>query len=345
MPFLNSIEISHPEFYYDQNLLQDVLISHWGDRVNDRLIQKLHQNVQVEGRYLVMSPDEYIKNKSFGERNNLFIEHSVNIAKKALKKTFEKISPEQIDSIWTNSVTGMMIPSLEARLMNQFNFRPDVKRVPLFGLGCMAGAAGLNRALEYLRAFPTESALFISVELCSLTLQLEDISVANILSTGLFGDGCAAVLLVGDEHPLASSSPLKFKKSKSFLIPNSEDVMGWDISERGLKVILNKNVPELAEQYFPELLEGFTEEGIVSYFAHPGGPKVLEAIQQGFGVNSEKIQHSWESLREKGNMSSVSILDIIHRHLSTSPQTKGSVAVSAAMGPGFSAELGLFEWQ
>ena len=141
MPFLNSIEISHPEFYYDQNLLQDVLITHWGDKVNDRLIQKLHQNVQVEGRYLVMSPDEYIKNKSFGERNNLFIEHSVNIAKKALRKTFERISPEQIDSIWTNSVTGMMIPSLEARLMNQFNFRPDVKRVPLFGLGCMAGAA------------------------------------------------------------------------------------------------------------------------------------------------------------------------------------------------------------
>ena len=116
MPFVNSIEISHPEFYYDQNLLQDVLITHWGDKVNDRLIQKLHQNVQVGSRYLVMSPDEYIKNKSFGERNNLFIEHSVNIAKKALRRTFERISPEQIDSIWTNSVTGMMIPSLEARL-------------------------------------------------------------------------------------------------------------------------------------------------------------------------------------------------------------------------------------
>ena len=234
--------------------------------------------------------------------------------------------------------------------MNRLDFKPNTKRVPLLGLGCMAGVAGINRAAEYLVSKPKEALLFLSVELCSLTFQVDDVSVANLVSTGLFGDGAAAVLMVGDEHPLSEKAPLKWLDSESIFFPDTEDVMGWDVSESGLKIILNKNVPDVTEQNLPGPLSEFFKRkeiqrsDIHTFMAHPGGPKVLLAMEKVFDLPERGLHHSWESLRENGNMSSVSVLDIFSRTLKESRGPKGAYALGVAMGPSFSAELGLYQW-
>jgi alkylresorcinol/alkylpyrone synthase len=224
----------------------------------------------------------------------------------------------------------------------------------MMGLGCMAGVAGINRVCDYLKAYPNEAALFISVEACSLTFQLEDISVANLVSTGLFGDGCAAVLLVGDDHPLAINAPLQYQGSESIFFPDSENVMGWDVSEKGLSIILNKNVPDVVREQMAGPLyhflrkHGLERKDIASIFAHPGGPKVLLAMEEVLDLPQGGLEHSWQSLNELGNMSSVSVLDIFKRHLNEyendDRQLKGGLGLSLAMGPAFSAEIGLLKW-
>jgi alkylresorcinol/alkylpyrone synthase len=215
----------------------------------------------------------------------------------------------------------------------------------------MAGVAGLNRVAEYLKAFPDEAVIFFSVELCSLTMQIQDISVANLISSGLFGDGGAAVLMVGDKHPLRSKAKLKWHSSKSIFFPNTEDVMGWKVGASGLKIILSKSVPVVTAENLPSALKDFLPENnlslqdISTFFAHPGGPKVLEAMEKVLDLPQKGLIHSWNSLAENGNMSSVSVLDIFKRIFNESDsKPKSGHALSVAMGPAFSTELGLFEW-
>lgn len=353
MPYLVDIQTSFPKNYYDQTEIIDALKKMWhGKLTNLARVDTIHKNVQVQKRHLALPLDEYFTFESFDQKNKKFISVATQLATSAVQKLINQnnIEPTQISSLWSNTVTGFAIPSIEARVMNRIKFASNTKRVPIMGLGCMAGVAGINRVADYLKSHPTESVIFVSVELCSLTFQLEDLSVANLVSTGLFGDGSAAVLMVGDEHPLKNKAKLKWLASESIFFPDSEETMGWDVGSDGLKIVLSKSVPEVVEkELLAPTLNFLTRhrlklENIDSFMTHPGGPKVLMAMEKLFEIPEPGLIHSWNSLAQNGNMSSVSVLDIIKRNIETDTKPTDNYALGIAMGPGFSAELGLYQW-
>jgi alkylresorcinol/alkylpyrone synthase len=229
-------------------------------------------------------------------------------------------------------------------------FSPNLKRVPLFGLGCVAGAAGLARVSDYLRGHPNEAAILLSIELCSLTIQADDFSIANIVSSGLFGDGAAAVLLVGDDHPGQAGSGPRVIDNRSIFFPDTEYVMGWDVMDSGLKIVLSGDVPQLAEAHVRPEVETFLGEhglsiqDIKHWIAHPGGPKVIQAIETALGLSDDALSISRESLAAAGNMSSTSVLLILEETLSRFKPEPGTYGLLMAMGPGFCAELVLLQW-
>ena len=216
------------------------------------------------------------------------------------------------------TVTGIATPSLDARLMNRLGLRPDVKRTPIFGLGCVAGAAGTARATDVLRAYPDQVAVMLSVELCSLTLQREDVSIPNIIASGLFGDGAAAVVLAGAERVPAHRAP-RIVATRSVFYPDTERIMGWDVVEGGFKVVLSAKVPTLVTEHVGEDVDGFLgahglhRSDIRHWIAHTGGPKVLQAFESALELPPEALRRSWDSLRKTGNLSSASVLFVLGR--------------------------------
>jgi alkylresorcinol/alkylpyrone synthase len=205
-------------------------------------LESLHRSVQVGGRHLALPLGDYAELKSFAARNDAWRREAVELGARALEEALARagLGVGAVDHLYFVTVTGLATPSIDARLVNRLGLRPDVKRTPIFGLGCVAGAAGLTRASDYLRAFPGETAVLLSVELCSLTLQREDLSVANIIASGLFGDGAAAVVLRGGERP--GQGPRVLATSSVFY-PDTERVMGWDFLDSGFKVVLSAKVP------------------------------------------------------------------------------------------------------
>ncbi|MCB9091229.1 MAG: type III polyketide synthase [Halobacteriovoraceae bacterium] len=354
MAYLVDIQTTFPKNYYDQEQIVEALGLIWKrEKKNISRLKSLHENVLVKKRHLAMPLQNYFSGMNFDERNKVFIEKSVELATEAISELLRvnDLGAEGISGLWSNTVTGFAIPSIDARVMNKLPFQTNTKRLPLLGLGCMAGVAGINRVADYLKGHPTEAVIFFSVELCSLTLQVEDFSVANLISTGLFGDGAAAVLMVGDDHPLAPKAPLKWVDSHSAFFPDSEEVMGWQVGAAGLKIILSKGVPDITENKLPGEINNFLKTqnlelaDMDTFLAHPGGPKVLLAMEKVLDLEQGGLVHSWKSLEENGNMSSVSVLDIFKRTLiEKTHHHSGKWALSLAMGPAFSAELGLFQW-
>lgn len=353
MTSIRAVTHVFPSYYYSQQTLFDALQKHWAKSHSnlDRL-ERIHHNVGVNGRHLSLPIEEYEKLQGFEEKNRAWIRCALDLGETVLCNLFDKAEtrPDEISQIIFTTVTGIAVPSLDARLMNRIPFSPNLKRVPLFGLGCVAGAAGLARTADYLRGHPNEAAVLLSVELCSLTIQADDFSIANIISSGLFGDGAAAVLMVGDEHPQAGSGPPRVIDSRSIFFPNTEHVMGWEVVDSGLKILLSADVSELAEvQLRPEVdaflgEHGLTIKDIEHWIAHPGGPKVIEAIQNGLGLKEHALDLSRESLATAGNLSSSSVLLVLEETLSRFQPEAGTYGLLMAMGPAFCAELVLLQW-
>jgi len=354
VPYLVDIQTAFPENYYSQEELIKEITGEWEGEVSDiPKVKSIHQNVLVNKRHLAMRIDEYFSSTTFDERNTRYIEVATKLATEAVNAVLNNNSfdAKDVSSLWSNTVTGFAIPSLEARVMNNISFNSDTKRIPILGLGCMAGISGINRISDYLVGHPDEAVIFFSVELCSLTFQLKDTSFANLVSTGLFGDGAAAVLMVGDNHPLKDESKMQWLGSESIFFPDTERIMGWDVGSSGLKVILSKGVPEIARDRLGKPVKDFLKKNdlslddISTFMAHPGGPKVLQAMEHVFNLPERGLIHSWESLAENGNMSSVSVLDIIKRTIKNQENgLSGKYALGVAMGPAFSGEVGLFKW-
>ena len=254
-----------------------------------------------------------------------------------------------VDLVISTTVTGIAVPSLEARIAQRIGLRPDVKRVPLFGLGCVAGAAGIARLHDYLTGHPDEVGVMFSVELCSLTIQRGDRSMANLISSGLFGDGGAAVVAVGANRTERRPHLPRVLDSRSHLYPDTARTMGWDVGAGGLKIVLGAEVPTLVTRYLGLDIKQFLADNELSiadvdhWISHPGGPKVIEAIETEIGVPGA-LDVTWKSLADVGNLSSSSVLHVFRDTVRDRRPEPGSTGVLMAMGPGFCAELVLLRW-
>ena len=341
-----------PPHFYDQDTLIAAFRELWGKRhYNLDRLERLHRNVLVGGRHLALPVEEYAGLDTWGKANDAWIRVAQETGEAAVRAALAKagLEPADVDALYTVTVTGVATPSLDARLVNRLQLRPDVKRVPIFGLGCLAGAAGVARAADYLTGHRDEVAVLLSVELCSLTLQPEDLSIPNLIASGLFGDGAAAVVMVGSERAAESAGP-EVLASRSAFYYDTERVMGWDISERGFQVVLSAEVPEMVRRHLRQDVDAFLaeqglERGDVStWVAHPGGPKVLEAMQEELELPREALALTWRSLQEVGNLSSTSVLLVLEETLEGHRPAPGSLGLLLAMGPGFCSELVLLRW-
>ena len=339
-----------PDHYATQDELIAAFRDLWAkEHFNVERLEDLHRAVQVGGRHLALPLSAYPPLTRFSERNEAWTREAVVLGERVIRDTLAAsgLSPREIDHVFSVTVTGIATPSLEARWANRLAMRADVKRTPIFGLGCLAGAAGVARAADYLRAFPDQSALLVSVELCSLTLQRDDLSVANIIASGLFGDGAAAVLLRGER---AGGDGPQVIATRSVLYPDSERVMGWDVVDGGFKVVLSAKVPAYVKQHLRGDVDRFLAEHELSradvphWIVHTGGPKVLLAVQEALELPDRALERSWRSLREVGNLSSASVLFVLSELLESREPSRGELGVLLAMGPGFSSELVLLRW-
>jgi alkylresorcinol/alkylpyrone synthase len=343
-----------PPNYADQEALIAGFEEFWSrTHHNVRRVRQLHEAVQVQGRWLALPIDAYRHLSGFGASNDAFLRVGVDVGATALARGLEGagLTHADVDAIFSATVTGVAAPSLDARLFHRTPLRADIKRFPLFGLGCVAGAAGLSRAYDYLRGWPDHVVVLLSVELCSLTLQVEDFSVSNLISSGLFGDGSAAVVCVGEARAaaLGLDGPTVVA-TKSRMYPDSERVMGWDIGEWGFRVVLDKSVPDVVTRYIRDDVDAFlaehglTRADITSWVCHPGGPKVLMAFEEALGVDRDALQLTWDSLRDVGNLSSASVLFVLAETMRSRRPPPGSWGMVLAMGPGFCSELVLVRW-
>ncbi len=353
MARIASVATALPEHSYPQGEITDVIAPMvTADRSKQAVLRRLHGSSHIDTRHLVMPIDRYRDATTFTESNGRFITVAADLLEEALRDALHTsgLTPQDVDYIMFTSVTGIAAPSIDALLVSRLGMRADVKRVPMYGLGCVAGAAGIARVNDYLVGHPQDVAVLLAVELCSLTFQPGDDSMANLVATGLFGDGAAAVVMVGDERAERMSAPgPDVVDSRSQLYPDTEEVIGFNPSETGFRIVLTAKVSEVIERNFGGdvgaflFTNGLDLDDIGTWIAHPGGPKVLESFHSSLELADGTLDNSWRSLAQVGNLSSVSVLHILASELTT-PKKSGEYGLLFALGPGVSAELVLLRW-
>lgn len=345
---------AYPPHYFEQQQVVEALKAYWGKEPGSAaVLERLHSRTGVDGRYFSRSLEEYAALDTWGKANNVWIETAEQLGEQAIDCVLKltQLPRESIAAIFFVSITGVCSPSIDARLVNRMKLSPYIKRNPIFGLGCVAGAAGLARAADYVRAYPDQVAVLLSVELCSLTWQRDDISAANLISAGLFGDGAAAVLVAGDkvQLPKGVSGP-KILGSHQVFYPDTHYVMGWEVSEKGFNIVLSPDVPKVVRENLGRdvdqflSMHGLTRSDIGTWIMHTGGPKVLEACAESLGVDNSALAVSWEALRRVGNLSSASVLVVLDEVMKHQRPAPGTRSIVAALGPGFCCEMLLIEW-
>ncbi|MFG3479421.1 type III polyketide synthase [Streptomyces sp. NPDC047980] len=324
------------------------------------LLRRVHTSVGVEARHLALPLDRYGRLGGFGQCNDTYLEVARDLGTRAVRTALDEagVAPEEVDVVVSTSVTGIATPSLDARLAAGTGLRPDVRRVPLFGLGCAGGAAGTARLHDQLAGRPGDVGVLLSVELCSLTLQSADTSMANLVAGALFGDGAAALVAVGTDHPRHGGRPDGGPRRpgpvvvdcRSRLYPGTEHLLGWDVGEWGLRPVLGSELPEVVRLHVGEEIASFLAEhdlkprDVTAWVCHPGGPKVLDALDDVLGLPEDALSPSRRSLARAGNLSSASVLHVLRDTLGDGRPAPGTPGLMLAFGPGFSSELVLLRW-
>jgi alkylresorcinol/alkylpyrone synthase len=343
-----------PPYRYEQQEITDALAAMGLVRPEERaVLDRLHAASMVRSRRLAIPLEQYAGLDGFGQANDTYIAAAMELGEKAVTGALGEagLHARDVDLVIFTSVTGLAVPSIDARLAGRLGLRPDVKRVPIFGLGCVAGASGLARLHDYLDGRPDGVAVLLSVELCSLTVQRTDVSAANLVAGSLFGDGAAAVVAVGRDHPVArpDDGPTVVA-TRSHLYPDTERLLGWDIGDQGFRIVLGADLPDMVLRHLgPEVRSFLADhdlkpEDVSAWVCHPGGPKVLEAVRESLDLPARALELTWRSLAEVGNLSSASVLHILRDTLDLRPPLAGTPGLLLAMGPGFSTELVLLRW-
>jgi alkylresorcinol/alkylpyrone synthase len=357
-----AVEPVLPENVYAQEAVTDVvgpLVA--PDPARTALLRRLHASAGVDHRHLVLPLGEYADLHSLGATNAVFIREGVELAERACRRALAAagLRPEDVDHVFATSVTGVAAPSLDVLLSERLGLRSDVRRTPSFGLGCAGGAGGLARVHDHLLGRPRDVSLLVSVELCSLTLQHGDDSVANMVASGLFGDGAAAVVVVGAMHPLAlapsAGAPggragrrrrtATVVDTRSRLYPGTTGALGWEVRDTGFAIVLSAGLPGLLRAHLLADVKGLlvehdlTPADVPTWVVHAGGPRVIDAVRDALGLAEDAVRESRASLACSGNLSSASVLDVLARTLARSDAPPGSPAVLMAFGPGVSCEL------
>jgi predicted naringenin-chalcone synthase len=312
-----------------------------------RKVLKIFENAAVDKRYSIMAPEDVFLKTSFEEKNDIYIRESIKLAEQGLKKALDKASlkPTDIDFIITVSCTGIMIPSLDAYLINSLKMKQDIVRLPVTEMGCAAGVSGVIYAKNFLKANPNKRAVVVAVESPTATFQLEDYTMVNAVSAAIFGDGCAAVVLSSYEN---EKGP-EIKDEAMYHFFNAEHMMGFKLRNTGLQMILDQSVPQIIADHFPQIIHPFLERNNLSIAEidhlvfHPGGKKIVQTVEDLFGKLGKNIDDTKDVLRLYGNMSSATVLYVLERFMDRG-LPEGDKGIMLSFGPGFSAQRVLLEW-
>ncbi len=307
-------------------------------------LDSLYKNTGIERRYSVELKEWYLQPHTWEDRTRSYQRHALDLLERAATQAVAEagLSLRDIDTIVTNTVTGLAIPTLDARLMNRLAFRPDVERLPIFGLGCGGGIGGLARATRMAQARPGSNVLFLTVDLCSLCLRLDDPSLTMFVAAALFGDGAAAVVLrssAGDRPGDSAPACATVGAIGEYFWSKTEHIMGWDIKNDGFGIVLSPDLPALMRERLGEALfpffarEGLSLQDFDGLLLHPGGSKILQTVEDALGLPRERIRYSWDVLKNYGNMSSATAIFVLKQALADGVHGR---YLAAAFGPGFS---------
>ena len=348
-PSIAAAAVQFPENLYSQEEVIGALTDFAGPEFHRFALRS-----GVASRHTALPLSQYRELEGFTSANEAYLDVALDLAERALLAALDKakVKPSEVDIVFSTTVTGLAVPTVEARLAARVGLRQDVKRIPLFGLGCVAGAAGVARMHDYLRAFPDQVAALLAVELCSLTIQRQDNSVANLVASSLFGDGAGAVIAEGAARSADRSAERtgpRVLATRSRLYPDTEEVMGWKIGADGFRIVLSADVATVTEKYLGDDVRkfladhGLTPQDVSRWVCHPGGPRVIETVEEVLDLPDNALDRTRNSLRNNGNLSSVSVLDVLRANLADPPPA-GSIGLMIAMGPAFCSELVLLAW-
>ena len=373
MAYIVATATGFPEHYYPQKVLATALKKYFLATDLDfdlEIIDRFFTNVKINGRYFTFPLDSFYDPPGVAEVANAAIVKCLNVIENTVTDLLDKaaIAPQEISQLTATTLIAAT-PGLDARLMNRLPFKPDIKRMALTGVGCMGGAFGMARVADYLKGHPTEASVLFAMEPSSglwqgslqrdLTKMVKQLPeqpgvysdiIMTIVTAALFGDGSAAVLMVGEDHPLAQSGQPRIVDSRSIILPNTVHLMGMDLADTGTRNILRPEVADYVKVAIHKTIDPLLEahslstDDITRWLVHPGGPKIIKAVREEYGFEPELLQESWDALAEIGNISSPTVLYILDKCLAGEQPPAGSYGLLLAMGPGFSQEAILLQW-